>query len=100
MNTNFTAKMVNADFTRLITQKIYDTINKYNSLTGINHGIIEVMDWKEKSNEVTIKITDGNKSAVTTDKREAIYFAIKLLLCTATLINQAINMPNVAEIED
>lgn len=97
---NFTAKMVNADFTRLITQKIYDTINKYNSLDGIKHGTIEVTDWKEKENEVTIKITDGNKSAVTTDTREAVYFAIKLLLCTATLINQAVNIPNVAEIEE
>lgn len=97
---DFTAKMVNADFTRLITQKIYDTINKYNSLDGIKHGTIEVIDWKEKENEVTIKITDGNKSEVTTDTREAVYFAIKLLLCTATLINQAVNMQNVAEIEE
>ena len=100
MNTDFTSKMVNADFTRLITQKIYDAINQYNSLDGIKHSTIEVIDWKEKENEVTIKITDGNESEVTTDTREAIYFAIKLLLCTATLINQAVNMSNIAEIED
>ena len=95
-----TSKMVNADFTRPITQNIYDVINKYNSLTGVEHGTLEVVEWKDKENEVTIKLTDGNKTGVTTDTREAIYFAIKLLLCTATLIAQWKNTPNIAEIED
>jgi len=88
------------DFTRPITRQICETVKKYNNLTGINHGTIDIVDWNDKTNEVTIKITDGEKSAVTTDTREAIHFSLKLLLCTATLINQAINTPNVAGIMD
>lgn len=92
--------MVNADFTRPITKRVWEIIKKYNSLTGINHGTIEVLDWNDKTNEVTIQITDGNKSAVTTDTREAIHFSLSLLLCTAILTKQALDMPNVAEIRE
>ena len=88
------------DFTRFITRQILETVKKYNNLTGIKHGTIEVIDWDDKANEVTVKITEDEKSAVTTDTREAIHFALKLLLCTAVLTKQAINAPNVAEIED
>ena len=93
-----TSKMVNADFTRLITQNIYDAITKFNSLLEANS--IEVLDWKEKENEVTIKLTENNVSEIMTDTREAIHFAVKLVLCTAMLMKQAANMPNIAEIED
>ena len=93
-----TSKMVNADFTRLITQNIYDAITKFNSLSEANS--IEVLDWKEKENQVTIKLTENNVSEIMTDTREAIHFAVKLVLCTAMLMKQAANMPNVAEIED
>ena len=93
-----TSKMVNADFTRPITQNIYDAITKFNSLSEANS--IEVLDWKEKENEVTIKLTENNVSEIMTDTREAIHFAVKLVLCTAMLMKQAANMPNVAEIED
>ena len=93
-----TSKMVNADFTRLITQNIYDAITKFNSLSEANS--IEVLDWKEKENEVTIKLTENNVSEIMTDTREAIHFAVKLVLCTAMLMKQAANMPNIAEIED
>ena len=93
-----TSKMVNADFTRPITQNIYDAITKFNSLSEANS--IEVLDWKEKENQVTIKLTENNVSEIMTDTREAIHFAVKLVLCTAMLMKQAANMPNVAEIED
>jgi hypothetical protein len=92
--------VTNADFTRKIVVDICDAVKKYNALEGINHGIIDILDWDDKNGNVTIQITEGNKSAVTTDTFQAIYFAIKLLLCTATLMCQAINVPNVAEIED
>ena len=94
------AKMVNADFTRFITQQIYDAILRYNALTDVTHGTIEVLDWKEKENEVTIKLTENNVSEIITDTREAIHFAIKLVLRTAMLVEQAAKMPNIAEIED
>ena len=93
-----TSKMVNADFTRLITQNIYDAITKFNSISEGNS--IEVLDWKEKENQVTIKLTENNVSEIMTDTREAIHFAVKLVLCTAMLMKQAANMPNIAEIED
>lgn len=93
-----TSKMVNADFTRLITQNIYDAIVKFNSISEGNS--IEVLDWKEKENQVTIKLTENNVSEIMTDTREAIHFAVKLVLCTAMLMKQAANMPNIAEIED
>lgn len=97
---NLTAKMVNADFTRFITQQIYEAITKFNSISEATHNSIEVLDWKEKENEVTIKVTEGNESEIMTDTREAIHFAVKLVLCTAMLMEQAANVPNVAEIED
>jgi hypothetical protein len=93
-----TSKMVNANFTRLITQNIYDAITKFNSISEANS--IEVLDWKEKENEVTIKITENNVSEIVTDTREVIYFSVKLVLCMAMLMAQAANMPNIAEIED
>lgn len=93
-------KMVNADFTRFVTQQIYDAILRYNSLMDVTHGIIEVLDWKEKENEVTIKITENNKSEIMTDTREAIHFSVKLLLCIAIMIEQKMNTPNIAEIKD
>lgn len=95
-----TAKMVNADFTRFTTQQIYEAIKKYNSMTDITHGTIEVLDWKEKENEVTIKITENNTSEIMTDTREAIHFSVKLLLCIAIMIEQKMNTPNIAEIKD
>lgn len=95
-----TSKMVNADFTRLITQQIYEAITKFNSISEATHSSIEVLDWKEKENEVTIKLTENNVSEIMTDTREAIHFAVKLVLCTAMLMKQAANMPNIAEIED
>lgn len=97
---DFTAKMVNADFTRLTTQQIYEAIKKYNSMTDITHGTIEVLDWKEKENEVTIRLTENDESEIMTDTREAIHFAVKLVLCTAILMKQRMNTPNIAEIED
>lgn len=97
---DFTAKMVGADFTRLTTLQTYEAIKKYNSMTDITHGTIEVLDWKEKENEVTIKITENNESEIMTDTREAIHFAVKLVLCTACLIKQKMNTPNIAEIKD
>lgn len=93
-----TSKMVNADFTRLITQNIYDAITKFNSISEANS--IEVLDWKEKENQVTIKLTENNVSEIMTDTREAIHFAVKLVLCTAMLMKQATNIPNIAEIKD
>ena len=93
-----TSKMVYADFTRLTTQQTYEAIQKFNSISEGNS--IEVLDWKEKENEVTIKITENNVSEIMTDTREAIHFAVKLVLCTAMLMKQAANMPNIAEIED
>lgn len=93
-----TSKMVNANFTRPITQQIYEAITKFNSISEANS--IEVLDWKEKENEVTIKITENNVSEIMTDTREAIHFAVKLVLCAAMLMKQAANIPNVAEIED
>lgn len=95
-----TAKMVNADFTRFTTQQIYEAIKKYNSMKDITHGTIEVLDWKEKENEVTIKITENNESEIITDTREAIHFSVKLVLCIATMIKQKMNTPNIAEIKD
>lgn len=93
-------KMVNADFTRFVTQQIYDAILRYNSLTDVTHGTIEVLDWKEKENEVTIKLTENDVSEIMTDTREAIHFAVKLVLCTAMLMKYAADMPNIAEIRD
>lgn len=95
-----TEKMVYADFTRFTTQQTYDAILRYNALADVTHGAIEVLDWKEKENEVTIKLTENNVSEIMTDTREAIHFAVKLLLCTAMLMAQAENMPNIAEIRD
>lgn len=95
-----TEKMVYADFTRLTTQQTYEAIKKYNSMKDITHGTIEVLDWKEKENEVTIKLTENDESEIMTDTREAIHFAVKLALCTAFLINQRRNTPNIAEIKD
>lgn len=93
-----TSKMISADFTRPITQNIYDAITKFNSISEANS--IEVLDWKEKENQVTIKLTENNVSEIMTDTREAIHFAVKLVLCTAMLMKQAANIPNIAEIKD
>lgn len=93
-----TSKMISADFTRPITQNIYDAITKFNSISETNS--IEVLDWKEKENQVTIKLTENNMSEIMTDTREAIHFAVKLVLCTAMLMKQAANIPNIAEIKD
>lgn len=93
-----TSKMISADFTRPITQNIYDAITKFNSISETNS--IEVLDWKEKENQVTIKLTENNVSEIMTDTREAIHFAVKLVLCTAMLMKQAANIPNIAEIKD
>lgn len=93
-----TSKMVNADFTRFVTQQIYEAITKFNS--EATNSSIEVLDWKEKENEVTIKLTENGVSEIMTDTREAIHFAVKLVLCTAMLMKQAENMPNIAEIKD
>lgn len=95
-----TSKMVNADFTRFITRQIYEAITKFNSIAEATHSSIEVLDWKEKENEVTIKITENGVSEIMIDTREAILFAVKLVLCTAMLMKQASNIPNVAEIKD
>lgn len=93
-----TSKMVNADFTRPITQNIYDAITKFNSISEANS--IEVLDWKEKENQVTIKLTENNVSEIMTDTREAIHFAVTLVLCMAMLMEQRKNTPNIAEIKD
>lgn len=95
-----TSKMVNADFTRPITQQIYEAITKFNSISEATHSSIEVLDWKEKENQVTIKITENNVSEIMTDTREAIHFAVKLVLCMAFFMEQRKNTPNIAEIKD
>ena len=54
----------------------------------------------KEENEVTIKLTENDVSEIMTDTREAIHFAVKLVLCTAMLMKYAADMPNIAEIRD